>query len=119
MATRTIFGDVYLNFGKYKGKAATDVLASDPGYFLWLQEAGQANLAPDVSEVVMTWAKNNKAEAAKTVASARKVRKPTLEVPDGTGKSAVSATPPWEAAKPLTPPTPPAPKAQPENWGCW
>lgn len=71
---KTIFHDTILNFGKYKGKGTLDVLAEDPGYFLWLSESGTYNLDDDVMKAVNTWAAHNGAEAHKVMKSAQKVR---------------------------------------------
>lgn len=31
-------GRILINFGKYKGKVATDILAKDPGYYSWVMQ---------------------------------------------------------------------------------
>lgn len=113
MAKRTIYSDIYLNFGKHKGRQVIEVLAEDPGYFLWLREAGQAILAKDVNGVVEEWAEKNKGDAKKTIRSAHKVLDKSVALPSSQSpevdQSSVSYMPPPE----------PTPRTQPENWGCW
>ena len=105
-----------LNFGKHKGKAVVDVLASDPGYFLWLLEAGQAQLDRDVGEVVRKWALSHKSEAAKTVASARKARTTPIEKPPEYKESRREESVSREVSYTVQPT--PAHVDNP-NWGQW
>lgn len=116
MATKTIYADTLLNFGKHRGKAVADVLATDPGYFLWLREAGIVTLDVEVSEVVNDWGAKNPGEVKKVVYSAKKARDERRDSPyvKAEEKSVTRDEPK---------PVPPQPKVEfkpsHEAWGVW
>lgn len=72
---KTIFHDSILNFGKYRGRSAEDILMEDPGYFLWCFASETYGLDAVIREHVSTWAAANKQEAAKVKSSAHKALK--------------------------------------------
>lgn len=113
---RTIYSDVILSFGKYKGKEVAEVLLNDAGYFYWLQCAGAASLAPDVAEVVAAWCDLNPSEAKKVKHSAEKKKRDDADKPEWKSpvSSAVAA-----ATRSVTPELPTPPKVENANWGCW
>lgn len=43
--------DYVLTFGKHKGETVEDVIESDPGYILWLQESGTAKVDREILDV--------------------------------------------------------------------
>ena len=108
---KTIYGDVVLNFGKYRGKEVAEVLISDPGYFFWCKEAGVAKLAPDVDDYVSTWAKQNPALAIKAGKSAAATRHAKAAEKAAENEYQAQAVPPVEFQ--------PSGKSLNENWGAW
>ncbi|WP_374335320.1 hypothetical protein [Methyloversatilis sp.] len=56
---RKIYSDALIDFGKYKGKPATDTTHSDPGYFVWLVATGVAELDDELTKIITLWSLRN------------------------------------------------------------
>ena len=114
---KTIYSDTLLSFGKYKGRAVVDVLAEDPGYFLWLHEANMATLDLDVAEVVSSWAKAHPKEAKKTTLSAQRVKQESNSEDVKTPSSSFDRKESVSAEVQYTPKL--DNHASNPNWGAW
>lgn len=114
---KTIYHDAILNFGKYKGRAAEDILMEDPGYFLWCFVSETYDLDTVILEHVSTWAAANKQEAGKVKFSAQKALKERGAERGSRPKSApASSAPPASVTHDLAF-TKSAEKQ--EAWGTW
>ena len=76
---KTIYIDGILTFGKYKGRAVSDIVERDPGYFLWLMLMGKHKLDKQVDTAVAEWAGDHPEDVEKVMRSVTKAKEKSKE----------------------------------------